>query len=223
MEIAIKPECIGFIMDGNRRWAREHGLDTYLGHKAGEEKFFEVAAWLKESGIKHSVFYAFSTENWKRSEAEVDYLMSLFSEALNQIESVRVKIIGDVERFNPTLQSKIKSLEEKTEQFESMGTIWIALSYGGRAEIINAVNKIIAAQDEKVDEKSFEKYLWTEDMPDPDIIIRTGGDMRMSNFLPWQSVYSELVFIQTHWPAFTKREFTRIVAAYGDRQRRYGQ
>lgn len=221
------PICIGFIMDGNRRWAREQGLESLSGHKAGEANFYDVAQWVKDTHISHAVFYAFSTENWFREKFEVAYLEELFllfcKRILTEIHQrqVGIRVIGSVTDFKPELQSCIKELEAVSQVYTAT-TIWIALSYGGRAEIVSAVNQAVL-RGVAVDEVSFEKFLYTAQMPDPDLIIRTGGELRLSNFLPWQSVYSELFFTDTYWPAFTKDEFTRILAQYGDRKRRRGK
>ncbi len=221
------PTCVGFIMDGNRRWATEQNLPTLDGHKAGEGVFYDSAKWVKEMGIPHAVYYAFSTENWQRNPEEVSYLMQLFELFLERMigeiddVQVRVKVIGAREDFPVHLQALIERLEAASEQYSGT-TIWVALSYGGRSEIVAACNRAIAAG-VPVDETSLAQYLQTKDMPDPDLIIRTSGEQRLSNFLPWQSVYSELFFTSTYWPAFTKEEFTRIVGQYGDRQRRRGK
>lgn len=221
------PQCVGFIMDGNRRWAKERGKETLVGHKAGEDKFYEVAQWVKEASIPHAVFYAFSTENWLRDKVEVTYLMDLFETFMLQLKGeietiqMRVCVIGERTRFSPRLQDLMSELEKASSHYIGT-TIWVALSYGGRAEIVAACNHAITAGI-AISEESFAQYLWTAGMPDPDLIIRTGGDVRLSNFLPWQAVYSELFFTDTYWPAFTKDEFTRIVAQYADRQRRRGK
>lgn len=214
------PTCIGFIMDGNRRFAVEAGLLEGKGHEAGVTVFEAVVTWLQELGVPHGVFYAFSTENWQRSETEVALLLSLIETALGKTRSVSLRIIGDRTRFSLALQQKLAAAEAVAG--ESATTIWVALSYGGRAEIVAAANKAIALG-QSVDETSFNKLLYTAEMPDPDLIIRTGGDMRLSNFLPWQSVYSELMFTPTYWPAFTKDEFMSMLAQYGDRKRRFGR
>ena len=221
------PQCVGFIMDGNRRWAKEQELDSFFGHKAGEDKFYEVAQWVKDKQIAHAVFYAFSTENWFREKFEVTYLEDLFlafaTKILSEIHErqVRIRVIGNLENFQTELKNKIFELEQASLQYKKT-TIWVALSYGGRAELVSAINKAVVAGT-VVDEASFSKLLSTAEMPDPDLIIRTSGETRLSNFLPWQSVYSELFFTDTYWPAFTKEEFTRIVSQYGDRQRRRGK
>jgi undecaprenyl diphosphate synthase len=221
------PTCVGFIMDGNRRWAKDRDLPTLDGHKQGEGTFYESAKWIKEMGIPHAVYYAFSTENWLRDKAEVDYLMDLFLHFIKKMiaeihtDKVRVKVIGERTKFSEELQGYIHELETMSAGYTDT-TAWIALSYGGRAELVAACNQAIQ-RGVPVDETSFGDLLWTAGMPDPDLIIRTGGDIRTSNFLPWQAVYSELFFSDTYWPAFTKEEFTRILAQYGDRQRRRGK
>jgi undecaprenyl diphosphate synthase len=213
-------------MDGNRRWAKEQGLPTLEGHKKGLEIFLDVVRFVRDANVPHAVFYAFSTENWKRTESEVGYLMTLFSESIADMTKehtkggVRVRVVGRRQDFSPELQKQITELEEKSASIEGT-TIWIALSYGGRAEIIEAVNKAVA-QGETVTEESFQTLLWTADMPDPDIIIRTSGETRLSNFLTWASTYSELYFIEKHWPALTKLDFEDILLQYAIRERRHG-
>lgn len=215
-------------MDGNRRWATEQGLPTFAGHSAGYDNFFTIARAVRELGIKHAIFYAFSTENWHRTKEEVGYLLGLFEKLLSEYtlrlkeEQVQVRIVGQRNDFTPQLQQQMNELERDSERYKENGTIWIALSYGGRTEIVSAVNTAIA-RGVPIDEGSFSELLSTAGMPDPDIVIRTSGEQRLSNFLPWQSVYSELFFTTTYWPAFTKDEFTRIVAQYADRQRRRGK
>ncbi len=226
MEPNTLPTCLGFIMDGNRRWAKEQGLDTLEGHKRGQEVFLDFIRFIRDAEIPHAVFYAFSTENWKRSEREVGYLMELFSHHLSRLDEeleeqgVRVKIIGRRADFSPELQSQMNKLEEKSLKYTGT-TIWIALSYGGRAEIISAVNEAIA-NGQPVTEESFEELLWTANMPDPDLIVRTSGEQRLSNFVTWRSVYSELYFIEKHWPALTKSDFEDILTEYATRERRKG-
>lgn len=219
-------QCVGFIMDGNRRWAQERGLDTLEGHRAGYESFVSLVEVLRGRSVSHAVFYAFSTENWGRTEREVSYLMELFETTLVKLlaevheRGVAVKIVGDTSRFSEKLQALMAELEEKSAEYAGT-TIWLALSYGGRPEIISAVNRAMA-EGGMVTEDSFEKLLWTAGMPDPDLIIRTGGEQRLSNFLPWQSVYSELFFVDTYWPDFNEEEFQGILEVYGTRHRRKG-
>jgi undecaprenyl diphosphate synthase len=230
------PQTIGIIMDGNRRWAKEQGLPTLKGHMAGKDKLKEVVEWAKEVGIKNLLFYAFSTENWDRTEEELSCLFGILEDALDKEmrefaeQGVRMRFVGQIERFSESAQRKMKDLEKETENNTSM-SVGICLSYGGRQEILNAVNRVITSvitpvittEKPEIGEEMFEKYLWTAGIPDPDIIIRTGGERRLSNFLPWQSVYSEIYFSDTYWPAFSKEEFKGILNWYGERNRRYGK
>lgn len=220
-------KCIGFIMDGNRRWAREQGLPTLEGHARGHEVFQEYVRLVRDAHIPHAVFYAFSTENWQREKTEVEYLMQLFEKVLRTLldqiekEKVRVRIIGRRSDFTPELQALMNEVEEKSVEYTAT-TIWMALSYGGRAEIIEAVNQAVA-KGESVTEEGFEKLLSTADMPDPDIIVRPGGEHRLSNFVTWRSVYSELLFLDKHWPALTETDFEYILKEYESRERRKGK
>jgi len=221
------PTTIGIIMDGNRRWARENNLPTLEGHRLGYEKIKELMGWAKEAGVRNIIVYAFSTENWNRTKDEVAYLMDIFrfmlKKELNRLkqEKIRLRCIGDLQRFAPDMQKLMAKAEKETAEADGP-TLGVCLSYGGRAEILNAVNEAIA-QGKPVDETSFSKYLWTNVIPDPDIIIRTGGEKRLSGFLTWQSVYSELFFTKTYWPAFTKKEFMEILEEFASRDRRNGR
>lgn len=223
------PQCIGIIIDGNRRWARGRGLPTLTGHKAGYEKVREVVRWSAAAGIKYVIVYAFSTENWNRSPEEVNYLMELLQTALlSEVENfnkegVCLRFIGQRSRLEIGIQDKMRQAEETTKNNSAI-TLVLALSYGGRPEIMEAVNKIIqSGTKEAISEDSFAQHLWTADIPDPDLIIRTGGEMRLSNFLTWQSVYSELFFIKTYWPDFSEAEFKQILDEYAARERRFGK
>jgi undecaprenyl diphosphate synthase len=221
------PKCMGIIMDGNRRWARAKGLPLLEGHQKGYETLKECLKWAKEKGVRYIIIYAFSTENWNRAEEEISYLMNLLSTAITseldslREDNVRFKMIGKREMFSKSLQVGIKKLEEDTQNSDGP-TLITALSYGGRLEVVEAVNKAIEGG-QKVDEKSFSDLLWTEGIPDPDIIIRTGGERRLSGFLPWQSVYSELFFVDTLWPDFSKEEFDKILDDYSKIERRHGK
>jgi undecaprenyl diphosphate synthase len=225
--MSTKPHCIGFIMDGNRRWAKTAGLPTLEGHRRGHEVFVECVRFLRDEQIEHGVFYAFSTENWQRTKDEVAYLMNLFAEVLGELQSgveeerVRVRIIGNRSDFSTELQQQMTELETKSAQYEGT-TIWIALSYGGRREIVEGVNQAIALG-QNVTEESFKNLLWSADLPDPDIIVRTSGEQRLSNFLTWGSVYSELLFLDKHWPALTNDDFKEILQVYESRERRRGK
>lgn len=229
------PQCLGFIMDGNRRWANDQGLPTYEGHKQGAEVLQNCIEWLRDTGVPHGVFYAFSTENWKRAETEVAYLMDLFRESLRQFdakihgpgiadgERIKVRVIGQRSDFSDDIVELIQALEAKSLEYtKAKTTVWIALSYGGRAEIVEAVNKAIK-NGEPVDEVSFESLLQTADMPDPDMIIRTSGEHRLSNFMTWKSIYSEFYFLDKHWPALTTDDFQDILQEYTTRNRRKGK
>lgn len=221
------PKAMAVIMDGNRRWARERGLPTLEGHEAGARKMQELVAWAREAGIQEVTVYAFSTENWNRSEEEVQGLMALaerfLSESGKKFEDakVRIRFIGERERFSDAFQEHMHALEERTEQADI--TLILALSYGGRGEIVQAVNQILAEGKGNVSEEEFSQALWTKGLLDPDILIRTGGEKRISNFLPWQSVYSELFFTDTKWPDFSREEFLEILAGYQARERRRGK
>lgn len=216
--------CLGFIMDGNRRWAKEHSLPTFEGHRKGAEVFRQSVEWVCEAEIPHAVYYAFSTENWRRTEDEVSYLMDLFREIIAEIKKqtkVTVKIVGRREDFAEDIKAQFTEIESLHTEDGAKTTIWIALSYGGRAEILAAVNQAVAAG-ESVTEESFTELLWTADMPDPDMIVRTGGEYRLSNFMTWKSVYSELLFLETYWPALTQDDFNGILKEYEQRERRRG-
>lgn len=219
--------CVGIIMDGNRRWAKGRGVPAVLGHRKGYKKLKEVVLWSKEEGVKNLIVYAFSTENWDRGKKEIDTLMKLFDDVLKQKdffkkEKINVRFIGQIDKFSDNLKCGIKELEEDTKKYNGL-RLSIALSYGGRAEIISAVNGLLKMGVKKISEEDFSKKLWTKDIPDPELIIRTGGEKRLSNFLLWQSVYSELFFVDTYWPAFTKREFKGILSEYFKREKRKGK
>ena len=222
------PETVGIIMDGNRRWAKARGLPTFEGHRAGLAKAKEIIKEAFDSGVKNVILYAFSTENWNRTAEEVSYLMSLFEQAIKDefkelaTENVRVRFIGEITRLPGQLQKVAHELEEETKS-ATRGTLAIALSYGGRPEIVSAVNSLIQAGHETVSEAEISSALWTHDIPDPDLIIRTSGEYRLSNFLTWQGVYSELHFTDTLWPDFSKEELHRIFDWYAARDRRHGK
>lgn len=222
------PTSIGIIMDGNRRFAKEMGLPTLAGHKAGYDKLKEVLKWAHEAGVKYVIAYAFSTENWKRDKTEVDYLMELLRFALgSEVEEMKkekicVQVIGETERLPKDIQEGIVSAREATKGGEV--TLALAISYGGRSEIIHAINKMVQeGKVGEVTEENFKNFMWTSDIPDPDLIIRTSGEQRLSNFLSWQSAYSELFFTKTFWPAFTKEEFLGILEQFSNRERRIGK
>lgn len=204
-------------------------MPTLEGHRAGYEKVRELMRWSKELGISTVYVYAFSTENWNRAPEEVSYLMELLAQAFSGefiaeliAENGRVVFLGDRSRIPPALVRSMEEAEEKTKH-GTAGTLAVCLSYGGRAEIIAAANKLIREGKEIQSEEEFSAALWSAGLPDPDLIIRTSGEQRLSGFLTWQSVYSELFFTQTKWPAFSKEEFLSIISEYGQRERRKGK
>ncbi|MHB8860589.1 MAG: polyprenyl diphosphate synthase [Minisyncoccota bacterium] len=219
--------CLGVVMDGNRRWAKARGVSTLEGHTEGYKRLQDLMRWARAAGIPHVAAYAFSTENWKRSEKEVGNMMKLFGSVLKNEagkmfeERVRVRFVGDLTRFSDELQELMAATEKKTEQEYDI-TLHLLVSYGGRAEIVAAANALLSEGVSTVTEESFAQKLWSYPMPDPDLVIRTGARERLSNFLPWQSVYSELFFSDSFWPDLTKEEFDRFVAEYHARKRSFG-
>ncbi len=220
------PKCIAIILDGNRRWAKENGLSTFEGHKRGMDNVETIARAAKDLGIQHMVIYAFSTENWERSQEEVGYLMKIFEnmarEGLAKFKrmNVAVHFVGQRERCPLSLQEAMHEAEKNSPE-NPAHTLWICISYGSKAEIVHAAQA--ATTDGPITEESLSKHLWTQDMPDPDLIIRTGGDQRISNFLLWQGAYSELFFVKKYWPEFTKEDLETVVREYGTRERRLGK
>ncbi len=224
------PNCVGIIMDGNRRWAKQKGFQLLEGHSSGGQTLKNTVRWAKELGVKHVIFYTFSTENWNRSNEEVTYLIDLIGSFIKaELENFHkeggvLHFVGDVTKFSLSLQNIFKESTEKTK--DNTGPhIYFALNYGGRQEILSAVKQIVKENPnpEEITEEYFAKHLQTGEMPDPDIIIRTSGEMRLSGFLPWQGVYSELFFTETLWPDFSKEEFEKIIAEYRQRDRRIGK
>ena len=225
------PQHVAIIMDGNGRWAKKKGALRIFGHQNAVKSVRDVIEAGAELGIKFITLYAFSTENWKRTEEEVGSLMKLLSFALsNEIDSlleqgVRLKFAGDLVRLPESLQRDIKNAELKTEKNGPL-TLTIALSYGGRADILQAVKKVAELPKAEIlalDEKTFEKYLCTREMNDPDLIVRTGGEIRVSNFILYQCAYSELFFTKTLWPEFGHEEFTQILREFGERKKNGGR
>ena len=216
------PHHIAIIMDGNRRWAKKRGLPASFGHKKGYENFKKIAEACYEAGVKILTVYAFSTENWKRSKTEVSFLMNLFENVLkNEIKffkdkKIKLNIIGQIERLPNKLQKLIFESINETKNNKS-GTLNLAISYGGRAEILDAVKRSIK------EKKSFEDCLYTAGQPDPDLLIRTGGEMRLSGFLPWQLVYSELYFSEKLWPDFNEKDLMSAIKEFQNRKRRFGK
>jgi undecaprenyl diphosphate synthase len=221
-------QSIGIIIDGNRRWARALGRPPWDGHTEGIARVADTIQWAKErGGITDVFFYTLSTENWNRDTKEIEYLLLLFRKFflthVDRIheENIRIRVAGQRERFPLVLQRIMSDAEEKTKMNTAL-TVWFGLSYGGRAEILDAVNKAIQLGGQVTDE-SLRSLMWTAQLPDPDIIVRTGGEQRLSGFLTWQSIYSELFFTKTPWPGFSKEEFYSILDEYDTRQRRMGK
>lgn len=227
-------EHIAIIMDGNGRWALKRGLPRTAGHQKGGETLIAICKAARRMGIKYMTVYAFSTENWKRPPQEVAFLMKLFGVYLDKYtkqlieEGIRVIFIGNREMLNADLLKKMDELEQKTSM-NTTTTLQVALNYGGRDEIIRAVQKTAAQVKngdislESIDEKSFSDMLYTKGIPDPDILIRTSGEKRLSNFLLWQLAYTEFFFTDTLWPDFTQEELAQIIETYQTRERRYGK
>jgi len=221
------PYHLGIIIDGNRRWAREKGLPALEGHRKGLAKVKELIKWSKERGVKILTLFIFSTENWKRTKREVDFLMKLAKSAIAdnlkefRKEGVKVRMIGQRERLPRFLQETIQNAEELTKNNKKM-VLNFALSYGGRAEITEAIKKIIENKipPEKINENVVSQNLWTSDL---DLLIRTGKEQRISNFLIWQAAYSELYFCPKYWPDFTEKDLDEALSDYSQRQRRFGK
>lgn len=225
---------IAFIMDGNRRWAKKHGLPVISGHEKGAETLTEMVKCAKEFGVKYVTVYAFSTENWKRDKSEVDGLMNLLRKYLDKSfkelekNNVRIIFIGERDMLSPDIAEKMEQIENRTA-LNSDITLCIALSYGSRQEIVAAAKKIAElAQNgglnvKDIDEKKFSDMLYTKDLPDPDLMIRTSGEKRISNFLLWQLSYSEFYFSESLWPDFSRQELAEIIDDYNKRERRYGK
>lgn len=220
------PNHIAIIMDGNGRWAKNQNKPRVFGHKAGANTLRKIMEYCNKIGVTYLTVYAFSTENWKRSQEEVDALMFLFksyikSERENLLKNkIRFMVSGREEGVNPSLMEAIKELEEATSKDYEM-TLNIAFNYGGRAEITDAVNKILKDGRTSITEEEFSKYLYN-DIPDPDFVIRTSGEFRISNFLLWQIAYSEIYITDKYWPDFDEIEMEKAILSYSKRERRFG-
>lgn len=226
------PNHIAIILDGNGRWAKKRGMPRSYGHVKGCENLEDICEVAKELGVKYLTVYAFSTENWKRSKEEVDGLMKLFRNYLkkcikiSQKNNMRVKVIGDVSAFDPDIQESIVKLEKFSKDFTELH-FQIALNYGSRDEITRAVNRMLEDQkagklETPVEEETISNYLDTAGIPDPDLMIRTSGELRLSNYLLWQLAYTEFYFTDVPWPDFKRDELVKAIEKYNERDRRYG-
>jgi len=223
------PQHVAIIMDGNGRWARERGLPRYLGHKTGAESTREVIKISQQLGIKYLTLYTFSIENWRRPKQEVDFLMMLLKKLIREeVDSlyknnVRLDFIGKIDYFPEPLIQELTRAKEKTASCTGLHVI-LALSYGGRVEILDAVKKIVkeGINPDNITEEVFKKYTYLPDIPEPDLLIRTGGEVRISNFLLWHIAYTELYFTPTLWPDFRKEEYLKIIEDFSKRERRFG-
>ncbi|MEE6207488.1 MAG: isoprenyl transferase [Alphaproteobacteria bacterium] len=225
---------IAFIMDGNRRWAKQRGLPIAMGHKKGAETLIEVAKAVKRLGVKYMTVYAFSTENWQREKSEVEALMNLLRHYLDtsfkelQENDVRIIFIGERYMLAPDIIEKMQKIEKDTENNQSV-TLCVALSYGSRQEIVSAIRNIAEKVKDgtldinDVNMQTVADNLYTKNIPDPDLLIRTSGEVRISNYLLWQLAYTEFYFSKTFWPDFSEAELQQIVTEFKDRERRYGK
>ena len=227
------PEHIAIIMDGNRRWARQKGLAVKEGHKKGAETLEKIAKYCNKIGIKYLTVYAFSTENWKRSKEEVGALMILLQNYLNEFakrantDNIKIKVLGDVSPLEKGLQKSIEKAIEKTKGNTGL-TLDIAFNYGGRDEITRAVKEIAMMYKnneisiEDINEELISNNLYTKGQPDPDLLIRTSGEIRTSNFLPWQLAYTEFCFVEKYWPDFSEDDLLDTIHVYQNRNRKFG-
>ncbi|WP_459128760.1 polyprenyl diphosphate synthase [Guggenheimella bovis] len=221
------PNHVAFIMDGNGRWATQKGLKRTDGHRAGTENIRSIIRHSKDLGIKHLTFYAFSTENFRRPLEEVQYLMELIKEYfLSEIdelftEGARIHVIGELERFSFPIRKVLTNAMEKTKENDTIH-IYLALAYGGRQEIVRAVNRLLESGSKSISEKEFEEMLYTKGVPDPDLVIRTSGEERISNFLLYQIAYSEFYFTDVLWPDFSVAEYDKALLEFSKRTRRFG-
>lgn len=233
LETSSYPEHIAIIMDGNRRWAREHNLEIKEGHKKGAENLERLAKYCNNIGIKYLTVYAFSTENWKRSKEEVGALMILLQNYLNDFakradtENIKIKVLGDISVLSKGMQNSINKAIERTKENTGL-TLNIAFNYGGRAEITYALKQISEEiknnniKIEDINEELISSYLYTKGQPDPDLLIRTSGELRTSNFLPWQLAYTEFYFDDKYWPDFSEEDLLKAIENYKVRNRKFG-
>lgn len=229
----LMPKHIAIIMDGNRRWAREKGLDPKLGHKAGAEKLEEIAAYANEIGLKYLTVYAFSTENWKRTKEEVGALMVLLRTYLDKflnkesLRNIKIRVLGNIDGLDEGLKDSINKVVQKSKNNTGL-TLNIAFNYGGRDEIVRAVKSVSEKVKngeidvDEINEQLVSDNLYTNNEPDPDLLIRPGGELRISNFLLWQLAYTEFLFIDKYWPDFSKNDLLYTIKVFETRNRKFG-
>ena len=225
----MKLDHIAIIMDGNRRWARANNLPSYEGHKKGAENLWNLINDIQDFKLKFLTVFVFSTENWKRSRKEISFLMRLLNEFLDQTlkkineNNFRIRFIGDLSPFEKKIKDKIKIIQDRSQSNTGV-IVTLALNYGGRLDIISAINEILIHNKnlKPISEKDFKKYTLNKDLPDPDLLIRTGGEMRLSNFLLWDLAYTELMFVPQLWPDFDKLILENCISDYSKRIRKYG-
>ncbi len=221
------PKHVGIILDGNRRWAQDHNLPKFEGHKAGYEKLKEISEYAIDLGVEYVSAYIFSTENWNRNKDEVKYLLDLAlwvaTKEVKKVhkQGIRIRFLGSKLGLGDKLLNAIEKAEKLTMK-NSRGTLALCFNYGGQQEIVESVNKLLKLGSEIVTQKQFENELYAPDIPPVDLIIRTSGEQRLSNFMLWRASYAELYFVNQHWPAFSKGDFDIALAEYADRQRRFG-
>ena len=227
------PKHIAIIMDGNRRWAKERKIDTKLGHKAGAETLEKIAYYANDIGLKYLTVYAFSTENWKRTKEEIGALMLLLNSYLDKflnkesLRNIKIRVLGDIESLDNSLKNSIKKIVEKSKNNTGL-TLNIAFNYGGRAELTRAVKNISkgvkdgSLKLEDIDEKLISENLYTNGEPEPDLLIRTGGELRISNFLLWQLAYTEFLFLDKYWPDFNEEDLLNAIDVFEKRNRKFG-
>ncbi len=222
------PRHIAIIMDGNGRWAKKRLLPRTAGHKVGLDTFVDTVDSCNELGIECLTVYAFSAENWNRAADEVSALMELMSKGITKYEpemvkkNIKLRLLGDIDRFEPKYRNALLGVQERLSNNDGM-TLCICLSYGGRQEIVHAVNELIKEGKSEITEADVERHLYSNGLPDPDLVIRTSGEYRISNFLLWQSAYSEYYFADVYWPDFDKNELQKAIEAYSKRERRFGR
>jgi len=221
------PNHVAIIMDGNGRWAKERGFERYIGHKLGIESVREIIGISKKIGIKYLTLYVFSKENWKRPKEEIKFLFNLLKKTLEEElerlkrNNIRVLVMGKIQELKDSVKNFLEKCVNETKNCDGMNVI-IAFNYSGREEIIDAVNKILKEKKNINSEKEFSEYLYLKDVPEPDLLIRTSGEMRISNFMLWQIAYTELFFTKKLWPDFRKKDFIEAIEDFSKRERRFG-